>query len=78
MTLLNTISNLGSHWPQTLALYLVDYFTVKQCFKQSTKYLNSTSVYAIGSNQCKSELDSQVKLIFIMTKIKVKIVNKIF
>ncbi|KAK2717047.1 hypothetical protein QYM36_007257 [Artemia franciscana] len=29
MTLLNTICNLGGNWPTTLALWLVDYFTMK-------------------------------------------------
>jgi len=31
MTLLNTISNLGSNWPATLVLWLVDPLTMKQC-----------------------------------------------
>ena len=31
MTLLNTISNLGSNWPSTLMLWLVDPLTQKQC-----------------------------------------------
>lgn len=31
MTLLNTLANLGGNWPATLALWLVDYFTVKRC-----------------------------------------------
>eukprot|EP00096_Caligus_rogercresseyi_P010209 TRINITY_DN3640_c0_g1_i1.p1 TRINITY_DN3640_c0_g1~~TRINITY_DN3640_c0_g1_i1.p1 ORF type:complete len:534 (+),score=141.53 TRINITY_DN3640_c0_g1_i1:94-1695(+) len=31
MTLLNTLNNLGGNWPSTLALWLVDYFTLKRC-----------------------------------------------
>lgn len=31
MTLLNTIANIGNHWPITTALYLVDTFTNKAC-----------------------------------------------
>uniref|UniRef100_A0A6B2F4Q4 Acetyl-coenzyme A transporter 1 n=1 Tax=Bothriechis nubestris TaxID=1766655 RepID=A0A6B2F4Q4_9SAUR len=31
MTLLNTVSNLGGNWPATVALWLVDPLTVKQC-----------------------------------------------
>ena len=43
MTLLNTISNIGSNWPQTLALYLVDLFTLKSCtYDSSMRFLNST------------------------------------
>ena len=31
MTLLNTLANLGGNWPSTLALWLIDYFTLKKC-----------------------------------------------
>merc|ERR1719291_1015543 len=31
MTLLNTLTNLGGNWPSTLALWLVDPLTSKQC-----------------------------------------------
>jgi PAT family acetyl-CoA transporter-like MFS transporter 1 len=31
MTLLNTLSNLGGNWPSTLALWMVDSLTYKQC-----------------------------------------------
>ncbi|KFP24311.1 Acetyl-coenzyme A transporter 1, partial [Colius striatus] len=31
MTLLNTVSNLGGNWPSTVALWLVDPLTVKEC-----------------------------------------------
>ncbi|XP_061493098.1 acetyl-coenzyme A transporter 1 [Rhineura floridana] len=31
MTLLNTVSNLGGNWPATLALWLVDPLTAKEC-----------------------------------------------
>jgi PAT family acetyl-CoA transporter-like MFS transporter 1 len=31
MTLLNTLSNLGGNWPGTLALWMVDSLTYKQC-----------------------------------------------
>ncbi|KAG8445266.1 hypothetical protein GDO86_010156 [Hymenochirus boettgeri] len=31
MTLLNTVSNLGGNWPATVALWLVDYMTTKEC-----------------------------------------------
>lgn len=31
MTLLNTVTNLGGNWPSTLALWLVDPLTSKQC-----------------------------------------------
>lgn len=31
MTLLNTVTNLGGNWPSTLALWLVDPLTSKEC-----------------------------------------------
>lgn len=31
MTLLNTVTNLGGNWPSTLALWLVDPLTWKEC-----------------------------------------------
>jgi hypothetical protein len=36
MTLLATVYNLGHMYPNTLALYLVGFFTVKQCSRTST------------------------------------------
>jgi PAT family acetyl-CoA transporter-like MFS transporter 1 len=64
MTLLNTISNLGSHWPATLALFLVDYISVKQCIKQNASPLNSTllTINAINNNRCTSELETLVNI----------------
>lgn len=37
MTLLNTITNLGSNWPSTLSLWLVDRLTVQTCSEVCTK-----------------------------------------
>lgn len=37
MTLLNTVSNLGGNWPATVALWLVDPLTVKECAGASTQ-----------------------------------------
>ena len=31
MTLLNTVTNLGANWPSTVALWLVDPLTSKEC-----------------------------------------------
>ena len=31
MTLLNTVSNLGGNWPSTVARWLVDPLTIKEC-----------------------------------------------
>ncbi len=31
MTLLNTVTNLGGNWPSTVALWMVDPLTTKEC-----------------------------------------------
>merc|ERR1719369_1202651 len=36
MTLLNTVTNLGGNWPSTLALWMVDPLTTKQCMNSNT------------------------------------------
>eukprot|EP00457_Paulinella_chromatophora_P003459 gb/GEZN01003467.1/.p1 GENE.gb/GEZN01003467.1/~~gb/GEZN01003467.1/.p1 ORF type:complete len:541 (+),score=72.38 gb/GEZN01003467.1/:227-1849(+) len=46
MTLLNTISNLGSMWPTTLALAAVDTMTLKQCVAATAELTNTTSTAA--------------------------------
>lgn len=46
MTLLNTLTNLGGNWPSTLALWMVDPLTIKQC----TPGKNTT--IEIGGNTC--------------------------
>lgn len=47
MTLINTLANMGSNWPTTLALWLVDGFTMKQCSID-------------GSNSCANPTDVKV------------------
>ncbi|XP_028918180.1 acetyl-coenzyme A transporter 1 isoform X2 [Ornithorhynchus anatinus] len=42
MTLLNTVSNLGGNWPSTVALWLVDPLTVKECVGASNQNCGST------------------------------------
>merc|ERR1712227_983204 len=46
MTLLNALTNLGGNWPSTLALWMVDPLTIKQC----TPGQNTTM--EIGGNTC--------------------------
>ena len=69
MTLLNTISNIGTNWPQTLALFLVDFFTLKSCtYDSSIRFLNSSAraidnlrsiLDKIDKNYCSS--DAEIK-----------------
>jgi PAT family acetyl-CoA transporter-like MFS transporter 1 len=43
MTLLNTVSNLGGNWPSTLALWLVDPLTTKNCVGGNSTSVNDCS-----------------------------------
>jgi PAT family acetyl-CoA transporter-like MFS transporter 1 len=49
MTLLNTLSNLGGNWPGTLALWMVDSLTYKQC-----------SAPELRNNTCITETEIEV------------------
>lgn len=60
MTLLNTISNFGSSWPSTLALYLVDLFTIKNCIKS-----NNYSNFNVTLNQCATEFEKLVRFLIL-------------
>ncbi|KAJ0405815.1 hypothetical protein ATCC90586_008469 [Pythium insidiosum] len=48
MTFLNTITNLGSKWPNSLSLAAVDYLTTRECLGGS----NHDEILAIGSHTC--------------------------
>jgi len=43
MTLLNTVNNLGGNWPSTLALWLVDPLTTKNCIGGNSTVVNDCS-----------------------------------
>ena len=71
MTLLNTISNIGSSWPNTLVLYLVDLISIKHCtydetslMANRTRAFNLTSVlYQVERNHCNGEIQTKVNKI---------------
>uniref|UniRef100_K3WIB8 Acetyl-coenzyme A transporter 1 n=1 Tax=Globisporangium ultimum (strain ATCC 200006 / CBS 805.95 / DAOM BR144) TaxID=431595 RepID=K3WIB8_GLOUD len=46
MTFLNTITNLGSKWPNSVSLWAVDYLTTRECLG------HDETVLAIGSHTC--------------------------
>ncbi|GLE10120.1 hypothetical protein PINS_up022115 [Pythium insidiosum] len=48
MTFLNTITNLGSKWPNSLSLAVVDYLTTRECVGGR----NHDEILAIGSHTC--------------------------
>lgn len=49
MTFLNTMSNLGTNWPNTLALWAIDHLTFKEC-----------SYQGLSDNTCSSEGEETV------------------
>ncbi|VBB33642.1 unnamed protein product [Acanthocheilonema viteae] len=52
MTLLNTLTNLGSNWPVTLILSLTDHFTFKNCVAKETKTILGSCNTEMSVNQC--------------------------
>lgn len=48
MTLLTTIANIGNIWSSSAALWLIDFFTLKQCSMDPT-------------NKCSSQKDQNVR-----------------
>merc|ERR1719433_499101 len=56
MTLLNTITNLGGNWPSTLALWLVDPLTSKQCQPGA----NVTAGLDLSANLCGDTAQTEV------------------
>ncbi|XP_028320186.1 acetyl-coenzyme A transporter 1 [Gouania willdenowi] len=60
MTLLNTVTNLGGNWPSTLALWLVDPLTSKECQGVAGQSCGSTEEAALCTREggvCTTTLD---------------------
>ncbi|XP_074859989.1 acetyl-coenzyme A transporter 1 isoform X2 [Carettochelys insculpta] len=60
MTLLNTVSNLGGNWPATVALWLVDPLTVKECVGAEDQNCGNTAAAELctkGGGSCVTTLD---------------------
>ena len=55
MTLCNTVANIGHNWPQTVALYLIDVFTLKHCIQNTSHLTLSKSSSVSISNKKKFE-----------------------
>ena len=55
MTLCNTVANIGHNWPQTVALYLIDVFTLKHCIQNSSHLTMSKSSSVRITNKKKFE-----------------------
>ncbi|CAF1057748.1 unnamed protein product [Brachionus calyciflorus] len=69
MTLLNTIANIGVHWPTTLSLYLIDVLSIKHCVFEKMPNISSYSavrkrffndfVKNIHENTCSTEFEQK-------------------
>ena len=57
MTLLNTLTNLGGNWPSTLALWMVEPLTSKQCAPGTNTTL--TMAAELSSNTCSDTAASE-------------------
>ncbi|TFK11186.1 Membrane primary amine oxidase [Platysternon megacephalum] len=60
MTLLNTVSNLGGNWPATVALWLVDPLTVKECIGAQEQSCGTTAAVELCTKlggSCVTTLD---------------------
>lgn len=57
MTLLNTVSNLGTNWPNTLALWAIDHLTYKDC-----------SLPEMTDNSCSTKLEADVSFLVLIKK----------
>ena len=58
MTLLNTISNIGSSWPSTISLYIIDLLSTKECsFNKNMFNISYSYKFLINSekNSCSDE-----------------------
>lgn len=64
MTLLNTVSNLGTNWPNTLALWAIDHLTFKSC-----------SAPELSDNTCSTELEADVSVLILAFYDKLSIIN---
>ncbi|XP_048250112.1 acetyl-coenzyme A transporter 1-like [Haliotis rufescens] len=60
MTLLNTLSNLGGNWPATVALWMVDFLTWKNCTADGVDSCNSKTLTAechAADGKCNTTMD---------------------
>lgn len=70
MTLLNTIANIGLHWPTTLALYLIDVLSEKACLFVKAPNTDTFSllrrkffkdfITSMHENTCSTEFEQKV------------------
>lgn len=52
MTLLNTVTNLGGNWPSTLALWMVDPLTSKECQGAAGQNCGSPEETGVSGRVC--------------------------
>lgn len=72
MTLLNTVANIGMQWPTTLALYLVEAFSIKACVFVKQANLNEVNkkkffkdfLKTMHENTCVSQFEQKVNFVY--------------
>uniref|UniRef100_A0A131YNZ3 MFS transporter, PAT family, solute carrier family 33 (Acetyl-CoA transporter), member 1 n=1 Tax=Rhipicephalus appendiculatus TaxID=34631 RepID=A0A131YNZ3_RHIAP len=70
MTLLNTVSNLGSSWPATVALWMVDSLTFKHCVGASKAWFHCSSkedqnICSSQKGTCETTIDGyNIEMVF--------------
>lgn len=55
MTLLNTLNNIGGNWPSTVALWLVDVLSIRQCSTDASNDCSSIAEREMCTNESKGE-----------------------
>ena len=63
ITFLNTLTNLGSIYPSTIALYLINLFTVKYCSEEKLLLLQNSTEFAQQQNSASSDLKQLIESI---------------
>ena len=74
MTLLNTLANFGTNWPNTVVLWLVDVLTWRQCsITEKTDLNNSDNLLLINNNTCSNSIEKEVNNLNLLNYFKFKI-----
>lgn len=64
MTLLNTVTNLGGNWPSTVALWLVDPLTSKECQGAAGQSCGSSEEALVSDQRMRMEQDGVCVCVF--------------
>lgn len=71
MTLLNTVTNLGGNWPSTVALWLVDPLTSKECQGAAGQSCGSSEEALVSDQTMRMEQDGVCVLFYNALKVQI-------